>query len=391
MTLTPLRSALHSALRRVRGARPTRPGPRRAVRIGAAAAAVVVLATGGVAFARAHKTVTLDVDGEARQVTTFAGSVDGLLAAEGVDVRSRDVVAPWTGAVLRDGDEVVVRHAHAVTVQLDGDTTTVWTTALSADEALTAMAHRADDVRLVASRSAGGTRADLALRLRPHGPVEVAVDGRVERVADGSTGLAAVLADLGVTLGEHDRVTVAAGEAEGEPLRVVVQRVVVQEETVVSEVPFETVTRASAGLYRGESRTVTRGVPGELTAVHRVVLVDGVEESRRVLSEEVTLAPVAAVVEQGTKARPRSGGTVNLDGVWDRLAKCESGGNPRAVSASGTYYGLFQFSLSTWRAMGGSGLPSDASPAEQLQRAQALQARSGWGQWPACARKLGLL
>ena len=83
--------------------------------------------------------------------------------------------------------------------------------------------------------------------------------------------------------------------------------------------------------------------------------------------------------------------TVSLDGVWDRLAKCESGGNPRAVSSSGTYHGLFQFSVATWRSVGGSGLPSEASPAEQLQRAQALQARSGWGQWPACARKLGLL
>ena len=77
--------------------------------------------------------------------------------------------------------------------------------------------------------------------------------------------------------------------------------------------------------------------------------------------------------------------------VWGALAQCESGGNPRAVSRNGLYYGLFQFSLGTWAAMGGSGLPSDASPEEQLQRAQALQARSGWGQWPACAAKLGLL
>jgi hypothetical protein len=61
------------------------------------------------------------------------------------------------------------------------------------------------------------------------------------------------------------------------------------------------------------------------------------------------------------------------------------------VSANGLYHGLYQFSVQTWQAMGGSGLPSQASPGEQTQRAQALQARSGWGQWPACAKKLGLL
>ena len=40
--------------------------------------------------------------------------------------------------------------------------------------------------------------------------------------------------------------------------------------------------------------------------------------------------------------------------------------------------------------MGGSGLPSQASAEEQTMRAQTLQARSGWGQWPACSKKLGL-
>ena len=100
--------------------------------------------------------------------------------------------------------------------------------------------------------------------------------------------------------------------------------------------------------------------------------------------------PRAATGGAGPRTgRPgRHGG---LGDVWARLAQCESGGNPRAVSANGLYHGLYQFSVQTWQAMGGSGLPSHASPGEQTQRAQALQARSGWGQWPACAKKLGLL
>lgn len=366
---------------------------RRVVRTGALAAVAVVLVTGSVAVARAHKTVTLEIDGEVVQVGTFAGSVEGLLEDRGVEIGSRDVVAPDPGAELVSGDEVVVRHAHALRVLADGDETTVWTTALTADEALQALATRGEDVRLVPSRSTGGTRPELDLRLRPDGPVEVVVDGRTERVADGSVGVAAMFADLGISLATHDRVTIAPAATAGGPMTVLVQRVVVREVASRSEVPFATVTEASADLYRGESRAVTAGVPGELRSVHRVVLVDGVEESRRLLEESVTREPVAAVVQEGTRARPaRTGGAVVLDGgIWDALARCESGGNPGAISASGTYYGLFQFSLSTWQAMGGSGLPSDAPASEQLQRAQALQARSGWGQWPACARSLGLL
>jgi LysM repeat protein len=75
--------------------------------------------------------------------------------------------------------------------------------------------------------------------------------------------------------------------------------------------------------------------------------------------------------------------------VWDKLAHCESSGN-WGINTGNGYYGGLQFTLSSWRGVGGSGLPSDASRSEQIARAKALQARQGWGAWPACSAKLGL-
>lgn len=77
--------------------------------------------------------------------------------------------------------------------------------------------------------------------------------------------------------------------------------------------------------------------------------------------------------------------------IWWQLALCESGGDPRAVSSSGTYRGAFQFSLRTWRSVGMAGDPIQFDYGTQLIAAKRLQARSGWGQWPSCARKLGLI
>ncbi|HXQ75652.1 MAG TPA: transglycosylase family protein [Acidimicrobiales bacterium] len=71
------------------------------------------------------------------------------------------------------------------------------------------------------------------------------------------------------------------------------------------------------------------------------------------------------------------------------LRQCESGGDYRADTGNG-YYGAYQFNLGTWRSLGYGGLPSQAPPAQQDQAAQELQARRGWGQWPSCARRLGL-
>ena len=75
--------------------------------------------------------------------------------------------------------------------------------------------------------------------------------------------------------------------------------------------------------------------------------------------------------------------------VWDQLAACEAGGN-WAINTGNGYYGGLQFSLGSWQSVGGSGLPSEASREEQIQRGQMLQARSGWGAWPACSARLGL-
>jgi hypothetical protein len=66
------------------------------------------------------------------------------------------------------------------------------------------------------------------------------------------------------------------------------------------------------------------------------------------------------------------------------IAQCESGGNPAAVSADGTYRGLFQFDYGTWASVGGSGDPAAAPVAEQVKRAAILYARAGSSPWPVC-------
>lgn len=67
-----------------------------------------------------------------------------------------------------------------------------------------------------------------------------------------------------------------------------------------------------------------------------------------------------------------------------RIAQCESGGDPTAVSADGQYRGKYQFTRSTWAQMGGSGDPAAAPEAEQDQRAATLLAQQGTAPWPVC-------
>ena len=74
--------------------------------------------------------------------------------------------------------------------------------------------------------------------------------------------------------------------------------------------------------------------------------------------------------------------------LWARLRACESGGRYNINSGNG-FYGAYQFLPRTWRGLGFPGLPHQAPPEMQDEAARKLQARSGWGQWPVCSRRIG--
>ncbi|MBE7189376.1 peptidoglycan-binding protein [Jatrophihabitans endophyticus] len=74
--------------------------------------------------------------------------------------------------------------------------------------------------------------------------------------------------------------------------------------------------------------------------------------------------------------------------TWYRLRMCESSDDYRTNTGNG-HYGAYQFDVSTWRSVGGHGLPSNASPAEQDARALILYRERGWQPWQ-CAGILGL-
>ena len=66
-----------------------------------------------------------------------------------------------------------------------------------------------------------------------------------------------------------------------------------------------------------------------------------------------------------------------------RMAYCESSGRWRISTGNGFYGGL-QFTLASWRAVGGTGYPHWRSRLEQMYRAVKLMRLQGWGAWPVC-------
>jgi resuscitation-promoting factor RpfB len=356
-------------------------------------ATLTALIAGGTAWTMTDKTVTVSVDGQTRTLATHAGTVGQLLADNGLAVGEHDVVAPSPTSDLRDGGQVSVRHGRPLSLVVDGAPRTVWVTSDSVDEALSEIGLRNDGAALSASRSREIPLQGISLDVWLPKAATVLVDGKRIPLTTTAPTVAGVLAQAGVVLRPLDRVSVPVATAVLGPVSVKVTRVDAQQAKVTSAVPYTTLTRRDGTLYRGTRKVVTAGRPGTLVSTYKVTVVDGKARTRALVSQVRTVAPVSRVVAVGTKARPAprrtsysSGGGGGLN--WAALARCESGGNPRAVSSSGTYRGLYQFDYSTWRSVGGSGDPIDASSSEQTHRARILYSSQGRSPWPVCGKYL---
>lgn len=150
----------------------------------------------------------------------------------------------------------------------------------------------------------------------------------------------------------------------------------------------------------GVNRSDMRGIETSESAAGLMKFRGGTFQSRPAATPEptppptptpaVVAAPAAPVVEV---APPAPAGSVTaiiyaaaaeygLSGPYLlSVAACESGLNPSAVNSAG-YYGLFQFSSSTWAS---NGYGSIYDPVAQARTAARMIAGGGAGHWPNCA------
>jgi uncharacterized protein YabE (DUF348 family) len=362
---------------------------------------LVGLVGGSFAYFLAQKTVTLTVDGQSREVSTYADTVGEVLSDEGLQPASHDVVLPAKDAAVGDGDTVVLNRARPLALTVDGVRSDVYTTARSVDGALDELGYRADDLVLSASRSERVPLDGMDLSVQTPKDVTLIADGQQQVVSTTAATAGDLLAERGIALSPTDRTSLFPAQPLLDAMVLQVFRVQVSDVTAVQPIDYKTVETPDAEALVGTRTVVTKGVEGEQTITYRVTVTDGVETGREQTGTAVTRPAVDQQVAVGTKPKPAAppapapaatgGGAPAVAGgsVWDDLAKCEAGGN-WAINTGNGYYGGLQFNLGTWKANGGSGLPSDASREQQIAIGERVQAAQGWGAWPACASKLGL-
>jgi len=208
------------------------------------AASIIILL--GVTFIYTNmipREVNATINGEEYTFYSTEYTVDGVLDDEGISVCSEDYISVPVSTYVYDGIDIEVKHATDFTITADGKTNEYKTLEETVEDAL---------------------------------------------------------ADAEITLGENDIVTLELDAEVTANMEIVVQRVVIKEETVEETVEYETVEKDDSSLAEGKTKVVTEGKDGTDEVTYEVTYIDGEEDSRKEISRETVTAAVDEVIANGT-------------------------------------------------------------------------------------------
>ncbi len=233
------------------------------------------------------------VDGDNQYTTSsLATTVEDLLKENGVELSEYDSVYPKLNEFVSGPQTVVVNRVNKVTVKLDGETKEYYTSAETVGE---------------------------------------------------------FIKERGIDLNYRDTISLPLETKLSRDTDLEIVRIIKRIVKVETEIPFNTKTVSDTSMSISDSKIITKGVNGIDCQTYEVILHNGVEISRELVSKERTREPVTEVKAVGTK-----GGKVTKkadDFSYSKVITCNAtaydlsfqscgkrpGDRGYGITASGTY------------------------------------------------------
>ncbi len=227
-------------------------------------------------------------------------TVEEALQDNGLGLKAEDQVTPSRDLVISASLTVEIKRLCRVSVAASGETKELELFGGTVESALNEAQVKLDE--------GDGCNFDLETPLEDGMEIVVSQALRVRITADGKTKVyqvaaatvASALEKCGISVGKEDRLNVPWDEELKDGMRIILQRVKVEEEKEKEEIDYETKYISTRDLPEGETKRLTAGLKGSKESAYRAVYVDGRLESRELLSEKVTAEPIKEVIMRGT-------------------------------------------------------------------------------------------
>lgn len=249
------------------------------------------------------------LDGQYKTVISVSAgeTVASVLERAEITVGVDDEVMPEADYQIQAGDESIsIERCAAVTVSDGTEEEEIVLTGGKVEDALEAAGVTLGENDLINHDTAAYLTDGMTIEVQRRFGVTITANGESEYVVTQASTVDELLKEVGIDLDEEDRVTpeVTAALADGTEIEIqyVTKKQIVKEE----EIAYETVYESSSSLYSGQTSVKQEGQNGTKELTYEVTYVDGEEESRELVSEEVTKEPVNRIILQGTKQKSSS-------------------------------------------------------------------------------------
>ncbi len=272
----------------------------RSIKLGLYGLVLASVLGGTAAWVNEGKSVSLQIDGQARKIHTTANTVEGVLKTAHVTVGAHDLIAPDPSAHIRNGGQIVIDRGHLLHLNVNGVSRDVWVNADSVSEALAQLGYGTTDAVSV-SRSkrldVGATDISITSPKR----VVFRVDGQTIAVTSAGPTVAQAAKDADVSIGKLDKVSPASTSKLRDGEVVTIHRIRYATQTEQVPVPFGVTKQDDPNSLVGTSSTVTAGKNGVNQITYQLLYVDGQLAGKVVKATTVISAPSNEVDRIGTQ------------------------------------------------------------------------------------------
>jgi len=208
---------------------------------------------------------------------------------------------PKANAKVKDHRKVVWKQANQVHIVKDNEKKTIWTTADTVAELLKEQKIVLSKHDQISPRPQAAIQDKMKIGIKEAFHLTYVDGGKKQQVWATSATVADFLSQQGIQLNTLDRVEPSLTETISENGVVNVIRVEKVTDVVEEPVQFAVVTKKDESLEKGKEKTITPGKHGRVSKQFVVLLENGKEVSRKLISEQKIAEKQDKVVAVGTK------------------------------------------------------------------------------------------
>ncbi|MEC5272847.1 ubiquitin-like domain-containing protein [Caldifermentibacillus hisashii] len=262
---------------------------------------VIASLTGLFIYQGTKKNVSLTLNGNKKEIKTHAETVHELLGELKINYKKQDYLSPSVNAKVKDNMQIVWKPACMVILKLNGEEKKVWTTTKTVKEFLAESEIAIKEQDQLSVPLEAKIKQGLIINLDTAFQVVVNDGGEERTVWSTSTTVADFLEQQGIKLNELDRVEPGLDQMIGENVPINIVRVEKVTDVVEEPLEFATVTQKDSNLESGKQQVVQEGKTGKVQKTYEVILENGQEVSKTLISENMMENATDKIVAVGTK------------------------------------------------------------------------------------------